>query len=117
VPGPGNRLGQQTPLVANVGLDYRFGPGTTAGFNWNVQGGGTARTSATEWRERGTLRQLNGHASWQAGRGITLRLTGTDLLNAAPYDVLRYDDGVTFVRRAMTGSGGRTLRLAAELAL
>ncbi|QGZ40646.1 outer membrane receptor for ferrienterochelin and colicin [Pseudoduganella flava] len=117
VAGPGNRLGEQTPLVANAGLDYRFGSGTTAGFNWNVQGAGTARTSATQWRERGTLRQLTAYASWQAGHGVTLRLTGTDLLNATPYDVLRFDDGATAVRRATVTSGGRTLRLAAEVPL
>jgi len=119
VPGPDNRLGEQTPFTANAGLDYRLGPGTAAGFNWNVQAGGTSRTSLTQWSERGTLRRLDLYGSWQPRPGVTLRATATDLLDATTHNALRYadGDGVQRATREATGSGGRLLRLAAEFAL
>ncbi|MGO4376640.1 TonB-dependent receptor plug domain-containing protein [Pseudoduganella sp. RAF19] len=117
VPGPDNRLGEQTPLVVNAGLDYRLSAATTAGFNWNIKTGGIARTSATQWSERGIERRLDLRASWQLKPGVTLKFAANNVLAPDARSAQRYDDGSSNYWRGIASSSERTIRIAAECAL
>ena len=55
VPGPNNRLADQTPLSANLGLDYRAGADFSLGGSFSYKGGGPVRVSATTCTRCGSL--------------------------------------------------------------
>jgi outer membrane receptor for ferrienterochelin and colicin len=117
IPGPGNRLGEQTPAVLNAGLDYRLNAALTAGFSWNVQTGGNVRISGTQWSERATERRLDLHASWLPRPGLALRVSATNLLAPDSRSEQRYESGADNVWRGTVSRIDRTIRLAAEFAL
>lgn len=82
VPGPDNRLARQTPLVLNLGADYRPAGGDwSAGGNLNVQGGGDVRTSATRRTNLPTKRLLDLYAQWKPDAASQWRLALNNLLH------------------------------------
>lgn len=117
VPAPGNRLGEQVPLTINAGLDFRFSAGATAGFNWNLQKGGLAHVSVSQWRWQSTERRLDLHATWPLRPGLTLRATASNALKPDTRNTQLFEDGRHDALREVTGSGQRTFKLAAEVAL
>ena len=117
VTGPGNRLGEQVPLTVNAGFDFRFGGGMTAGFNWNLQKGALAHTSVFQWSGRNTERRLDLQASWLLRPGLALRATASNALNPDARSTQIFEDGRRYAVREVTGSGQRTFKLAAEVAL
>ncbi len=117
VPAPGNRLGEQVPLTVNAGLDVRFGSGATAGFNWNLQKGRWVHTSASQWSGRSAERRLDVYAAWSPRPGLALRATAGNALRPGVRSTQAFQDGLHDTVREVTGSGERTFRLSAELAL
>jgi outer membrane receptor protein involved in Fe transport len=82
VPGPDNRLARQTPLVLNLGADYRpTGVAWSAGGNFNLQGGGDVRTSATRRANLPTKRLLDLYAQWKPDAASQWRLALNNLLH------------------------------------
>jgi outer membrane receptor protein involved in Fe transport len=79
VPGPNNRLDQQTPLSANFGLDYKIGQLTTGG-SFNFKNGGEVRVSASQTAYVNVRRELEMYALWKFDQKLQLRLTGGNLL-------------------------------------
>jgi outer membrane receptor protein involved in Fe transport len=79
VPGPNNRLDQQTPLSANFGLDYKVGQLTTGG-SFNFKNGGIVRVSASQTAYVNVRRELEMYALWKFDQKLQLRLTGGNLL-------------------------------------
>jgi outer membrane receptor protein involved in Fe transport len=79
VPGPNNRLDQQTPLSANFGLDYKIGQLTTGG-SFNFKNGGEVRVSARQTAYVNVRRELEMYALWKFDQKLQLRLTGGNLL-------------------------------------
>ncbi len=60
VPGPNNRLDQQTPFNATLGLDYRMNGGkVTAGGSYTFRSGGDVRTAITQSRYQTPKRDLD----------------------------------------------------------
>jgi hypothetical protein len=92
VPTPDNRLGNQAPLTANLGLDARMASGISAGANLHIVGGWRARTAPGLTDISGIARTLETYAAWQ-GAGGQWRLTFSDLLHPVQQDGRVYDSG------------------------
>jgi outer membrane receptor protein involved in Fe transport len=97
VPGPNNRLDQQTPLSANFGLDYKVGKLTTGG-SFSFKNGGEVRVSANQTAYVNVRRDLDLYALWKFDPKLQLRvatsnLLGQDYISESSYtsseDVLR----------------------------
>lgn len=89
VPGPDNRLGQQTPLSANLGADYIRGALTT-GANFLFKSGGRVRLSANQTAYLNVQRDLELYALWKLTPTRQLRLAamnvlGQDFVNEGSY--------------------------------
>jgi outer membrane receptor for ferrienterochelin and colicins len=92
LPGPHNRLANQAPLTANVGLDARLANNASAGANFRVAGSWNARTAQSLVEVTGIVRDLEAYAAWQASHG-KWRLTLSDLLHPVRHGGQLYDDG------------------------
>jgi hypothetical protein len=79
VPGPNNRLDQQTPLSANFGLDYKVGQLTTGG-SFNFKNGGEVRVSNNQIAYVNVRRELEMYALWKFNPKYQLRVAGQNLL-------------------------------------
>ena len=86
VPGPDNRLDSQTPLTANLGLDWRVAPHPlTLGTSLAWRGGAFARTSATQTTASNTLRTLDMYGLWAIDRSVHVRVALSNILH--PHDI------------------------------
>ncbi|KQQ33351.1 hypothetical protein ASF61_09700 [Duganella sp. Leaf126] len=93
VAGPDNRLGNQAPLTANLGLDRKTAGGLSAGANLRLVGGWRAATAQSLTDTTGVVRELEAYAAWPAAGGHW-RLTLANLLRPDRRSAVRYDDGV-----------------------
>jgi outer membrane receptor for ferrienterochelin and colicins len=81
VPGPGNRLDQQTPFSANLGLDYRLrGMPLTVGGNYSFQTGGLVRLSASQTAYTVPKRALDVYGLWKFNPKAQLRIAVSNVL-------------------------------------
>jgi len=103
VPGPDNRLADQTPLTANLGADYRHDAAWSAGVNYSYQGGAMSRRTALLQAQTGPIRSLDTYVAWSGGRRGKLRVGLVNLLRDTRTDSQWYggDEG-TAARRATT---------------
>lgn len=90
--GADNRLGNQVPLTANVGLDLRMPQGVTAGAHFGLVDGWRARTALFLIQQTGVVRELEAYASWPTAGG-RLRLTLGNVVQSARRSGQHYDDG------------------------
>jgi outer membrane receptor for ferrienterochelin and colicins len=82
VPGPHNRLAQQAPLSANLGLEWKpVGTMLTLGGNASVTTGGQVRTSAKQTVSSSVRRQLDVFGLWKATPQAQWRLSLNNLLH------------------------------------
>ena len=76
VPGPNNRLDSQTPVSANVGIDYKLDSlPLTLGGNYSFQNGGLVRISAEQSAYSISKRVLDLYALWKFDRQTNLRVS------------------------------------------
>ena len=103
VPGPGNRLADQTPLTANIGADYRYDSAWGAGINYGYQDGALSRRTALLRAQTGPIRTLDTYLAWNGGRHGRLRVSLVNLLRDRRGEGQYYagDDGSTD-RRTLT---------------
>ncbi|SFU43945.1 TonB-dependent receptor plug domain-containing protein [Pseudoduganella namucuonensis] len=96
VPGPRNRLAEQTPYSVNAGLDYRAAQ-WSAGWNFNLQGGGQARLTPFLVSDSGPARMLDAYALWKLPRRGQLRLGIANALKQDRPSSLRHasHEGIT----------------------
>ena len=81
VPGPDNRLDQQSQATANLGADYRMrGTPLTLGGNLNWVPGTTTRLAADQTTATSMKRQWDMFALWTFSPTIGLRVMATNLL-------------------------------------
>ncbi|MBT9502643.1 MAG: TonB-dependent receptor [Burkholderiaceae bacterium] len=82
VPGPDNRLAQQTPLSLSLGLDHRpAGSAFSWGGNFNYQAGGPQRLSLTRFADSSDRRTLDVYLHWKANAQTQWRLALSNLLH------------------------------------
>lgn len=93
VPGPHNRLAQQTPLSANLGADWRpAGRPFTLGANLSLVRGGWARLSETERVHTSVKRNLDAYVLWKVDAKTQLRLSAANLLHQDQLAYRSYQD-------------------------
>jgi outer membrane receptor for ferrienterochelin and colicin len=79
VPGPNNRLDQQTPLSATFGIDYKVGALTT-GASYAFKNGGPVRISLNQMAYQSVRRDLDMYALWKFDPKYQLRLALSNVL-------------------------------------
>lgn len=82
VPGPNNRLDSQTPISANLGMDYRVaGLPLTLGGNLSFQDGGPVRLSDRQSAYTAPKRVLDMYGVWKFDAKTQLRISLANMLH------------------------------------
>lgn len=82
VPGPNNRLDSQTPISANLGIDYKMDKiPLTVGGNASFQSGGPVNISAVQSSYSVPKRVLDVYALWKFDPKTNLRVSLGNLLH------------------------------------
>jgi outer membrane receptor for ferrienterochelin and colicins len=108
VPGPDNRLDQQSAATANIGADYRFrGTPLTLGGNVNWVPATTTRLAADQTSSVTRKRQWDLFALWAFNPNLALRVMANNV-DPLDYATTSTNDstGVAGVERTSTVSGG-----------
>jgi outer membrane receptor for ferrienterochelin and colicin len=79
VPGPDNRLDQQTPLTVNLGVDYKLGALTTGG-SFAFRTGGLVRSAVNQVAYSWARRDLDLYALWKFDPKRQLRVALSNVL-------------------------------------
>lgn len=79
VPGPDNRLAEQTPVSATVAFDYKNGA-LTAGGSYVFRNGGYVRVSETQATYQTVRRELEAYLLWKLDPRSQLRVTLANVL-------------------------------------
>lgn len=118
VPGPDNRLAQQTPLSLNLGLDHRpAGSALSWGGNFNYQAGGPQRLSLSRFADSSDRRTLDLYLHWKADARTQWRLALSNLLHPDQVTERRVLEGGREHRLSDTLRTGAGLRLTLERGL
>ena len=92
VPGPNNRLADQTPLSANVGLDYKWSADFNLGGNFTYKSGGPIRLSENSSTYSTIKREMDIYGLWKFDAKSQLRVSAVNVL-AQPFTyVSQYSD-------------------------
>jgi outer membrane receptor for ferrienterochelin and colicin len=115
VPGPYNRLDQQTPLTVNLGVDYKAGQLSTGG-SFVYRRGGPVRISLNQRAYVWPRRELDAYALWKFDAKRQLRFAvgnalGEDFRNENSLE----DPRIGTQTRSFTFSNGVRYRLTYEL--
>lgn len=115
VPGPYNRMEQQTPLTANLGLDYKRGA-FSGGASLAHRRGGRVDPSAERSFYTHARTDLEAYAAWRFHPKLQLRLAGSNLLGEDNFFEPAYIDPVAGIeRRGWTYPESATLRATLEM--
>ena len=115
VPGPDNRLDQQVPLSATVGVDYKSPDGMlSTGSSFSFRNGGLARLSETQSAYNAVRRDLDVYALWKLDRQNSLRVAVSNLL-AQDYETESlYSDSRGTLNRSSVAEGETQFRVTVE---
>ncbi|MYM34386.1 TonB-dependent receptor [Duganella sp. FT94W] len=115
VPGPDNRLDQQVPLSATLGIDYKAPGGQlSTGGNVSFRNGGLARISGTQGGYTSVRRDLDVYALWQLDPQNKLRLAVSNLLAQDYTSASIYTDANGALNRTTVNNGEAQFRLTVE---
>jgi outer membrane receptor protein involved in Fe transport len=114
VPGPDNRLDGQTPMSANVGLDYRRDR-LSFGASMAYQQGGWVRVSDAQSRHQHTRRDVDAYAAWKLDPTLQLRFTLNNILGMDNASESLYDDASGLSRQASWQQGATRIGVNLEL--
>jgi outer membrane receptor for ferrienterochelin and colicins len=114
VPGPDNRLDGQTPLSANVGLDYRRDR-LSFGASMAYQQGGWVRVSDAQTRHAHTRRDVDAYAAWRLDEHLQLRFTLNNLLGMDNASEGSFEDAGGLSRQASWQQGATRVGLNLEM--
>ena len=81
VPGPDNRLDQQTPVSATVGMDYKLDGALTLGGSYSFQNGGPVRISLNQYAYSVPKRSLDLYGLWKVSAKNQLRVSFANALH------------------------------------
>ena len=116
VPGPNNRLDQQTPFSATLGADYKQGSLTT-GASYSFRNGGPVRVSEEQGVYTSPRRDLEMYGLWKFNPKHQLRVGLTNIL-AQDYineSMYTYQDGSGAIRRRTFTPGEAQVRVTMEM--
>lgn len=115
VPGPYNRMEQQIPLSANLGLDYKSG-GLAAGASAAHRRGGYVQVAANRGFYTVARTDLDAYAAWTFNPKLVLRLALSNLLGEDNAFEPSYFDPVSGLeKRRWNYPSGIKLRTTLEL--
>jgi len=115
VPGPDNRLDQQTPLSATLGLDWRAPGGKlSSGASFAFRSGGPVRINVNQSAYQSARRDLDAYALWKFNPKYQLRVGVSNLLQQDFLDDSFYLDAAGTQRRTRTFPGYAMFRLTLE---
>jgi outer membrane receptor for ferrienterochelin and colicins len=114
VAGPYNRLADQTPLTANLGLDYRPGGRWSFGVNASYQGAATTRSAAPLSSYQSSQCLFDVYTVWQLDKRTKLRVTGANLLQRERRSIQLYADADGSIRRTGIADGSAIARVVLE---
>lgn len=115
VPGPYNRMEQQTPLTANLGLDYKRGA-FSGGASLAHRRGGRVDPSVERSFYTRARTDLEAYAAWRFHPKLQLRLAGSNLLGEDNFFEPAYIDPARGTeRRGWTYPESPTLRATLEM--
>jgi len=115
VPGPDNRLDQQVPLSATLGIDYKTPDGqVSTGSNFSFRNGGLARLSGTQGGYTSVRRDLDVYALWKLDQQNNLRVAVSNLLAQDYTTESLYNDSHGTINRLTVASGETQLRVTVE---
>ena len=118
IPGPNNRLNEQTRFSANLGFDHRFtSPPLAIGGNFAFKTGGPVRTSLTQTTYQSARRNLDLYAVWRFSPKVSVRLTATNLLAQDFLNVALYSDAFGTLQYSTVNPTYRRLTALLELKL
>jgi len=114
VPGPDNRLDGQTPLSANLGLDYRRDR-LSFGASMAYQRGTWVRVSDAQSRHQQSRRDVDAYAAWKLEPNLQLRFTLNNILGMDNASESVYDDAGGLSRQASWQQGATRVGVNLEL--
>lgn len=115
VPGPDNRLDQQVPLSATLGVDYKTRDGKlTTGASFAFKNGGPVRVNVEQSRYQSVRRDLDVYALWKFNPKYQLRLAASNLLRQDGVSDSRYTDEFGTLRRTGFSEGQTMARVTLE---
>jgi outer membrane receptor protein involved in Fe transport len=113
VPGPDNRLEDQTPATANLGADYRCSS-LTVGGNLNYQAAGPSRQSAQVLTSASPKRELDLYALWKMNGKTQLRVSANNLLHQQASETYTYNDATGTMHRLRLTPTQASVRIMLE---
>jgi outer membrane receptor for ferrienterochelin and colicins len=116
VPGPGNRLDAQTPMLATLGADWRKGS-LTLGSSLAWQQGGWVRVSDAQSRRQQSRRDLDGYLLWKLDAHYQLRFSVNNLLGMDNSSDQVYEDAAGSSRELSFQRGYARANLSLEMKL
>jgi outer membrane receptor for ferrienterochelin and colicins len=115
VPGPNNRLDSQTPISANLGVDYKLDRiPLTIGGNYSFQNGGPVRISFNQSTYSVPKRQLDLYGLWKFDRQTSLRLSLSNTLKQDNISASTYTDTSGALSRSTTTPTTAAIRAMLE---
>ena len=114
IPGPDNRLDQQTPLSANLGVDYKTGP-LTIGGHFNFQSASRTRLSASQTAEMPAKRTLDLYGVWKWSPALQLRLSLANILAQDYLAASAYTDASGHREQTVLNPSNRVARAVLEM--
>ncbi len=115
VPGPDNRLDQQTPFSATLGVDWRARGGKlSAGSSFAFKSGGPVRINVDQYGYQSVRRDLDMYALYKFNPQYQLRLALSNLLAQDFIGDSRYVDENGTLRRTSIYPGRATARVTLE---
>jgi outer membrane receptor protein involved in Fe transport len=116
VPGPDNRLDQQTPLSATFGADYRSRDGKLAtGASFAFRDGGPVRIDVNQTGYQSVRRDLDVYALWKFNPQYQLRVAVSNVLGQDSVGDSAYLDGNGTLRRTSSYPGYAQGRATLEM--
>ncbi|MBI3730049.1 MAG: TonB-dependent receptor [Burkholderiales bacterium] len=117
IPGPDNRLTDQVPLTANLGMDYKRSERQSFGFNFNLQTGGNVQATSGLRTYTGVSRNLDLYGLWKLENKMQLRLSVSNLLHQDVLQASQYSDQDGRKLRSSVTPGSAMIRLQFEKSL
>ena len=115
VPGPDNRLDQQVPLSATMGIDYKTRDGKlTTGASFAFKNGGPVRVNVEQSRYQSVRRDLDVYALYRVNPTYQLRFALANLLKQDGVSDSRYTDENGTLRRTSFSEGQTMARVTLE---
>lgn len=115
VPGPDNRLDQQVPLSANLGIDYKTRDARlSTGASLAFKSGGPVRVNLEQSRYESVRRDLDVYAVWKFNPQYQLRVALANLLAQDGVSESVYQDAFGVQRRTSFSEGYTMARVTLE---